>query len=336
MAGKRVIGFLLALVFVSILGIAFLPELVKTLNGDTQLESLTVGITSSEYSALVIAAEKLGLFAKNGIHVEIKEFDSGYIALSQLERGELDIAASTDFAFANKSLTNSDLRILTSIATTAVHELVARTDRGIQDPADLVGKNIGITSNTSGEFFLTTFLILNYLQPQTVNIVNMTPAKLVEAIVEGEVDAILSWDIFVYEAKKELGEKAISWPAQGGQVVYWLLSSTREFVDSRSDVIKRFLKSIVEAEEFLYRDQSFIQAMLADRWDREKQYRDYVWGKQRFVVSLDQPLIITLESQARWKLEGTQPSRRAIPNYLEHIYFDGLDVVKPRGITIFR
>ena len=44
--------------------------------------------------------------------------------------------------------------------------------------------------------------------------VNVPAPDLVEAIVNGDVDALSGWDTVVYDAKKRMAENAASWPAR--------------------------------------------------------------------------------------------------------------------------
>jgi len=53
-----------------------------------------------------------------------------------------------------------------------------------------------------------------------------------------------------------------------------------------------------------------------------------------FNVSLHQSLLITLEDQARWAIEHKLTDKSEVPNYLDYIYFDAMNEVKPDDVTI--
>jgi len=42
------------------------------------------------------------------------------------------------------------------------------------------------------------------------------------------------------------------------------------------------------------------------------------------------------EDQARWSIENNLTSASKIPNYLDFIYLDALEAVKPEVVTIIR
>ncbi len=59
-------------------------------------------------------------------------------------------------------------------------------------------------------------------------------------------------------------------------------------------------------------------------------------GKQEFAVILSQAMLITFDDQARWSIEHGLTDALDIPNYLDYIYMDALDEVKPEANTIIR
>jgi ABC-type nitrate/sulfonate/bicarbonate transport system substrate-binding protein len=300
------------------------------------VERITAGSSSNSYSLLLLIAQERGFFAQNGLSVKMEEYESGRLAVTHLLQGDVDLATATDFVFMNESLNRDDLRIIASIATSEAHELVARRDKGIERPEDLRGKRIGVSFNTGTEFTLMRFLLFNRISPDEVTRINLSPSELVEAISTGEVDAIMSWEIWAYEAKKVLGEKAMSWPARIGLDFYWLLIAKGEFIRARASAIERFVKSLVQAEEFVRTYEAAAQSILANRWKRESAFLEYTWKKNKYVISLDQGLILSLEGEADWKLKSSPGDKRAIPNYLRFIYMDALNAVKPEANTIFR
>ena len=60
------------------------------------------------------------------------------------------------------------------------------------------------------------------------------------------------------------------------------------------------------------------------------------WQEGTFDLFLDQSLIATLEDQARWAIKNNLTNATKIPNYLDYIYIDALEAVKPEAVTIIR
>lgn len=300
------------------------------------VEQLSFGIPPVFYSMLPVIAEERGLFTQNGLHVRVQEYEYGALALEHLLKGDVDIAVAADFAFVSKSLDRHDLRTVASVATSGSEEIVTRKDRNITQTQDLRGKRIGVSPDTSAEFTLKRFLLFNRIPVDEVKLIDLGPAQLVEAVVSGEVDAFISWDIWVYEAKKRLGANAVSWPARIGQDFYWLAITTNTLIAKKPAALERFLRSMMQAEEFVKRNKAGAKAIFTKRWPREPAFVDYAWERCNLNVSLDQGLLTALDVEAEWRLQSRSGNKKSAPNSLHLIHMDALDAVDPKANTIFR
>lgn len=300
-------------------------------------DELTLGIYPGDASLLIALADSQGFFTRNGLHVTLKEYESGLRALGGLLQGEVAIATVAEYPFVASSFAHPDLRIIASIATIDSTEVVARRDRGIAAPADLKGKRIAVVRGTILDFFMKTFLAFHHLAPGDVTFVDLPPGKIEEALVSGQVDAAIIWDLYLYAIKQRLGENAVSWPAQSGQDYYWLLVGRQETIRARPETTRRLLRAMVEAEQFAETRKEEAQAVLITRWNRPPDYIRYVWQKMEFSASLPQGLLTAMENEAREQL-GERPAEKRVPvpNYLDSISLDALQAVHPKGITLFR
>lgn len=114
------------------------------------VEKITLAAYAGETGALVYVAEDQGYFEENGLEVTIKDYESGKAAADALIDGEADISTSAGFVFVSNSFDYADLRILGTVATAEVKELVARKDKGITTIDDLKEKKIGVTRKSGG------------------------------------------------------------------------------------------------------------------------------------------------------------------------------------------
>ncbi|GAG37759.1 unnamed protein product, partial [marine sediment metagenome] len=53
-------------------------------------------------------------------------------------------------------------------------------------------------------------------------------------------------------------------------------------------------------------------------------------------VGLPQALLIAMEDQARWRIENGLTDETDVPNFLDFLYFDALEVTAPEAVTIIR
>lgn len=295
---------------------------------------ISLAIAINPYSGLIAIAEAKGYFKDCGLEVSEREYPSGLAAVEALIRGEADIATGADFVMATKIFDDPSLRVVASIASSGGSEIVARKDRNVHTPSDLKGKKIGFSRGTTSEYYLDAFLLANMIPHREVNSVNIPAAKMTDAIVNGDVDAISSWEVYVYSVKKRLGENAISWPAQNYLDYYWLLIAKDELTRS-AEPIKRFLQALVMAESFLLAHSSEAKGILAAKWNFDPEFINQVWEKTRLNVTLNQSMITSLENFARWKI-SRGGKLKEVPNYLKYTYTGAMDEVDPRAVTLFR
>lgn len=302
------------------------------------MESITVANTE-EYSTLIWIAEQKGYFADNGLTIINKDYQSGKMAADALLAGEADISVSADFVFVINAFTNPDLRILGVIDSVENIELIARKDRGIAQPKDLKQKRVGVTKKSSGEFFLITFLASNGISLSDTELVDVNPKDMEHVIAKGDIDAVLTWPPNVFNIKKILGENALSWPSQSGQKYNMLLLAKERFVEEKPKAVKKFLRSLLQAEEFINHNADEARERIAKKYGYTKDYMDAQWPQHDFIVSLPQDLVSTMEWQARWAVKSNLwDGKPPLPyvNFLDLIYFDALAALRPERVTIIR
>jgi NitT/TauT family transport system substrate-binding protein len=333
---KTLIGIIIVIVII-ILGIGFYWFIQKQAKKYTgPVEKIIIGATAQELSALIWIAEEKGYFEENGLEVIVKAYDTGIETKNALLAGDVDLADTVDFVIAGLGLKEVDFKVLTSINTASINYIIARKDRGISSLNDLKDKKIGIKLGSSAEYYLGSTLTFNELSLWDVELVAVHPPEMPEAIVQGKVDATITWHPHNYYIKKILGDNAIVWSAQGEQDVYWVVFCKDEFVQKHPEKISRFLKALIQAEEFVKDNDLKAKEIIAKRVNLDLLYIESVWSDFHFVVDLPQAMIITMEDQARWKIENNLTNAREVPNYLDYIYTDALDTIKPEAVTIIK
>jgi ABC-type nitrate/sulfonate/bicarbonate transport system substrate-binding protein len=174
---------------------------------------LSLATQATPYSGLLAIADEKGYFKEQGLEVSMDFHPSGRACLEAVSRGEADAGTVADIAFAAKVFEDPSLRVLASIGTTQGSQIIARKDRNIHNPADLKGKRVGFTPGTTSDYFLYAFLMRQNIQQNEITWVEIPAARQIEALVNGEVDAVSVFDIYTFEAKERLGDAAVSWDA---------------------------------------------------------------------------------------------------------------------------
>lgn len=300
------------------------------------IETLKIG-SVSEFSLLINVAQRQGFFEQNGINAEISKYPTGASAFEGLNKGEVDIAAASDFVGVRNSLQGKPFKIITAILDTSnLFQIVGRRDQGVSGPADIAGKRIGITEGTAGEYFLDTFETLNEISKESVTVVNGDPPALTEKTTSGDVAATLTARFQAYTIANQLGaENAVVFGAQSNADAYQLLYANDQLVLQNPALINRFVKALVQAEDYIDKNPQEVRVVLKEDLQRPDDYIDGVISDYNFDLSLKQSMVIGMEDQARWFI-GEKGLTAQVPNYLDYIYFNGLQSSKPEAVSIIR
>jgi len=303
-------------------------------NSPEQYESVTAGITRIEASSLIFLADALGTFRKNGLDVTLKVYPSGLKSVEGLLQNDNEIAVCADFVFVLKSFENDHLKFFGTVARSNNHEVIGRRDRGIRTPSDLKGKRIGLTLNTSGDFFLETFLSFVGIKFSEVTLVNFDPDKIPALLSKGIVDAACTWSPYVEESKNLLGAGAVSWAAQKGQDYYWLLVTTEQFLKKRPQAAKKYLAALLDAERFAEEEPGKAREIISRAMEVNPDFMKAAWQRSDFRVRLDQNILTLMDDEARWAIRRQKIRKARIPNFFQRVDFTLLETMKPDAVSI--
>jgi NitT/TauT family transport system substrate-binding protein len=302
------------------------------------VESITVAYSPFEATALFWIAQDQNFFGENGLHVTPRRYDTGVSSLDGMLNGEADLAVGTnEFPLVGRALQQAEIRTIGSIARSEFIYLVGRRDRGIQQAADLKGKRVGTTFRTIAHFFLGRFLELNGMNMDDITLVEVkTPEEWVNAVVNGDIDAVITAQPHANAARDRLGANAIVWSVQSQQPLQTQVISTNQWIKEHPDLVIRFLRSLALAEEYAILHPAEAKEIVREQISVEAAYMDTVWSQNQFLLSLDQALIVAMEDEARWMIENGLTAEKQVPDFLDYIYLDGLQAVKPEAVNIIR
>jgi len=299
--------------------------------------SLTVAMALTPLSAPVIIAQKRGFFAANGLNVTIKDVSGGHRAIRTIFEGKADISTSSEVVVMFKSMTRSDFSIICSfVSSDKDTKIVAHKDSGIQTIKDLVGKRVGTVTGTSAQFFLDQTLLFGGVNSSSVKVVHIDPEEAPVFLASKKVDAIAVWEPYAYLTRVKLGNQAVVIPHERNYTETFNAIALKSFVASHPATIEKFLAALLQAVSFINDNPEETQHIVAQRIDQDHNFIKSVWSDFTFGITMHQWLITTLESEARWAVAAGHIDQRMIPNYLDYLYLDALERLKPENITIYR
>lgn len=326
------IGILFVIIVWAIVGSSWLSQ-----EPTGPLEKVTIAEGTQPIAGLIYIAYMKGYFINEGLNVTLKSYNSGKACLNSLIEGNTNFGTVSETPIMHAGMTGEKIYILSTIHNSEKNTVVtARKDKGISTPGNLKGKKIGVSVGTNGEFFLDMFLTIHGILKNKIEVVNLKPEKMFDALVKGEVDAISTWNPHAIRLQKKLGNGGITFYGEGVYTETYNIVAMQDFVSKNPETIKKVLRALIKAERFIRENPDESLNIIADYIKMDKTLLNELWNIYNFTVSIDQSLLATLENQARWAIKNKYANKTKVSNYLNFIYLDGMEEVKPGAITIIR
>jgi ABC-type nitrate/sulfonate/bicarbonate transport system substrate-binding protein len=300
-------------------------------------EKFTFAFTTAPDAVLVQIAFAKGFFAEEGLDATPQPHAFGKLALESVMEGKADLAAVGDTPFVFAALNDRKITTFATILTSNRNNaIVARRDRGIAKPSDLLGKKIGVTFGTTGDFFNYSFLLFHGIDEKQVRRIAMNPGDMDEALSTGKVDAVSTWSPFRQHIQKKLGSDGVVFFGETLYTETFCVAAPREYVGRNPETVKKVLRALIKAETFVKRHPEESRRLVSEFTKTDKGVLEDTWDVFTFEVALDQGLLVNFEDQTRWVKINRLATRTDMPNYLDFIYDNALRSVKPEAVRIVR
>ncbi|MGE0751596.1 MAG: ABC transporter substrate-binding protein [Variibacter sp.] len=146
-----------------------------------------------------------GDFAKQGVELELRQFNTGLELFQAMVGGSLDMLA-TGAVLSNFPARGQGKAFLINNVEFATAQLWVRTDQGIKTIADLKGKRIATTTGTTAHVFLDRALRANGVDPKGVELLNQRMPDAVTSFISGAVPAVALWVPFNVTVRAKVPE----------------------------------------------------------------------------------------------------------------------------------
>jgi NitT/TauT family transport system substrate-binding protein len=183
-------------------------------------------------------------------------------------------------------------------------------------------------------FFLYHFLLKHGLRGGRTTVVFLEPAELPSALARGEIDAFSMREPLVGEAERLLGDNAILFEEKGLYLKTFNLVAVEDAVKNRTSVVNKILRSLIRAEEYTRQHPEQARRKVANRLQISEAVIEREWNELWLQVSLEQSLLLNLEDQARWAVSEGLVKGKKMPNFLNIIFPDPLDTIRPEAVRL--
>jgi len=326
-------GFKRLLILQCLLAIIFLSH-QAVLSADLKKVIMAEGMQPSG-APIYVASEK-GFWKEEGLDVDLKPFTMGRLCMDAVLGGRADagfvaelppvLVAFKDQPFRLVAAMESDLNSM---------KVLVRKDRGITKPSDLVGKKVACSLGTTSDYFLSTFLQAKGVDRKQLKVMNLSATDMVTAIVQGEVEAIFTWEPPITNAKGMLGDKAEVWFGGGIYRNVIFLGIMEDYIKNNPKVVKGLLKGLIKAEEFIKQKPDEAIRITSPRVNMNREALKGIWEYNEFRICLEKKYLDLMNGEARWAIEtGIAPSGSKMPDIRKLFYTDILKAIDPSRVDM--
>jgi ABC-type nitrate/sulfonate/bicarbonate transport system substrate-binding protein len=263
--------------------------------------SLTLAVSDGTVSLPIYVAQARGFFADEGLSLRVEPCRSGRECFALMQDGRADVATAAELVVATAGPVKRDPAILATISASSHQiKIVARRGAALAEAPQMAGKRVGTVAGSSAQFFLDNWLIYNDIDPRAVTVVPETPAHIVDALAARDVDAIAIWEPLASGAAARLGGEGLVFANARVYTQHFNLVADRAQLGLRGAAFGALLRALLRAQDAIAADPAAALGVLAKRLGVPPAVAASAMADQDFRVRLDQSLVTTMQSQARW------------------------------------
>lgn len=267
--------------YLAALLIALIWSVLLNSSAEAQLTRLTVGYSAVSGDQLPAwVAKEAGIFEKNGLDVQLIFFTGGTTAVMALVAGDTPITQMAGAAVVNSALAGSDSVLLVGGVTSLNYYLMAQPQ--IKTPEQLKGGSVAISRFGAASDFIARFALSR---------IGLTPGKDVTLVQIGStsarMDATLAGRVqatVINPPASFIGEKRgmtvlADLPKLGLVYQHTSAATTKKYIRQNPDIVRRYVKSQVEAVHRIYTDKETSIKVLSKYFGRgvEREILEKTW-----------------------------------------------------------
>ena len=194
-----------------------------------------------------------GNFDKQGLELEMRQFNTGLEIFQALIGGSLDVL-STVAVLSNFPARGQGKVFLINDIEVATAQLWVRPDMGVKSFSDLKGKRIATATGTTAHVFLDKALRANNIDPKEVELVNQTMPAAVTSFVSGAVPAVALWVPFNVTARDKVSGSvkladASAYYPQAAIIDGW--AAANSYYEPNKETLAKLIKGWAEANDYI-------------------------------------------------------------------------------------
>lgn len=257
--------------------------------------------------------------ADYGFKIDMTYFDSGPQQIEALGSGRFDVAAVGPTPAMVGALTY-DLQIVgISVDESTATTILARPDSPIFNTKgvnpefpdiygtaeDLKGKDVFVTTVTTGDVLLINYLKALGLTKSDVNVTNLEQPQMLSAFQSGKGDIAVMWSPFTYTGFEQ-GWKVVADASTAKAPAVIFLVASKQFCEEKPELVEKFVEAYINKAIELKKNE----ANLTNDYIRYlKEWSALTWDEKTAKIDMEKHLVYDLQEQLEWFDNSNGPSK---------------------------
>ena len=215
-----------------------------------QKQPISIAISSWAGVEPVELAAQLGYFEKHGVEVKLIRFSVYSDSIEALIDGKVDAGMHTLDDAIRYYAGGRDVRVVLLTDYSYGNDgLVARP--GIDSLTDLRGTRIGVETETVGHLSLLKILEAGKLAENDVTIVNIPTWEIEQSMLNGIVDAGVTWEPYLTRTARETGGKVLITSREYPETIITTMTFDAAIVKRRPKDVQNIVAAYFDAVDYI-------------------------------------------------------------------------------------
>lgn len=253
-----------------------------------ELKTVTLAASKNLWTSVALVAKAKGYFEQEGLDVQVAFQDGGRYCMDALVSNSADFATVVEVNMAYLGYAgNENVSVISSIVESSSTRIIGSRKAGIAGPADLKGKILGYSPGTGSEIYALKFLEYFQIPKDSVDLRKLQPKAIQAALVAGEVDAICTWDPFIENVRRAMGDDAVVMHEPQVYVGHMYIAVRKDWAAANRGTVEAFVRGLNRAARLIQQDPAQAQPLIAAETAIAPDLVAALWEYFDFGVSLD-------------------------------------------------
>jgi len=262
---------------------------------------IKVAVNSTTIESFPVFAAAASLSDDENVRVILVPTPNGRAAMAQLVSGAVDAATGSETQALLNSVADPRIRIVLTLSDCR-YRIVARKSSGIRRVADLRGKSVAVTINTSSQYLLAGMLKRANLAESDVRLVALEGSEMPAAMKEHKVDAVAIWEPHAQNSIEALAGDAVVFDSGAVYTEHFNLNSRTDVLadPAKRLGLTRFVQAVARQSERIRTRPAEMIPTLAPRVGLPERTVKAVWRQFTFPASISGSISADMNKVEAW------------------------------------